>query len=150
MPLLVGPVPSCAFCLPHAGTPSLYYPRPHYYHPTSYNITATDIDMRATEDKTSCLLLLAIDICTLLFPIPHPDPDPIPIPCPALPYYALALFVRVHLGQDETVTLQRESDDSPTPGHNLRRYIASTKSLGGPDCIFSRATGPLPCLIRGP
>lgn len=135
--------PILCFSLPHAGSPSLRYPRPHYYHTASYNITGSDIDMHATEDKTGASAPVAIDVCPLPFslsPIPHPDR----IPWPPLPRYALALFVRVHLGEDEAVTLQKESDDSLTPGQDLRRYIAPSKSLDSPDCIFTRARGPLP------
>lgn len=102
-PCLFWPSPShiVLFSLPHAGSPSLRYPRPHYHHTASYNITWPDIDMHATEDKTGA----SAPAARQRLPFPHPHPHP--IPCPPLPRYALALFVRVHLGEDEAVTLQR-------------------------------------------
>ena len=49
-----------------------------------------------TEDKTSASAPAFQHRLSSLFPIP----------CPPLPCYALALFVRVHLGEDEAITLQ--------------------------------------------
>lgn len=141
MPLLAEPVPYCAFLCLMQGLPACAIPGriATTQHRTISPVllsTCTPLKIRQAPQ-----LLLPIDVCpSPFFPIPHPDR----IPCPPLPRYALALFVRVHLGEDEAVTLQKKSDDSLTPGHDLRRYIASSKSLDSPDCIFTRARGPLP------
>lgn len=81
--------PILCFSLPHAGSPSLRYPRPHYYHTTSYNIIGSDIDMHATEDKTGASAPAAHRrLPSPFFPIPHP-PSPIPIAFPARPCHAM-------------------------------------------------------------
>lgn len=95
LPLLAEPVPYCASLFPHAGTPSMRYPRPHYHHTASDNITATDIDMHAAQDKTSkcltCCSLQTASHSTSSFPPSRSNY--LHVPCQTMPWPCSSGFI---------------------------------------------------------
>lgn len=143
MPLLAEPVPYCAFLFPHMqGLPACAIPgrittTQHRTISPGLISTCTPLKIRQAPQ-----LLLHFYVCPL--PFPHPSS---PSRSHSLPAPATLCLGSVRPGSSRRRrgrNIAEDSDDSLTPGHDLRRYIASSKSLECPDCIFTRARGPLP------